>query len=149
MSWVAGPGREKSVTVCRLDVPVQGMSESPTPATAANAAAEAVRTLNHLSIGALSPGRPGWEDLIDVSVVVAELRVLAERLPQAFDQLARVFEQPAMSFDTDDGSDPADITLTAGAGLLGARGQANDLARSLARAHDAISHLVVVDAGQE
>ena len=125
------------------------MSTSPTPASAANAAAEAVRTLNHLTLGSLSPGRPDWEQLSDVYVVVADLRVLAERLPQAFDQLARVFEQPGRRFDADDGRDPVDVATTAGEALLSARGLANDVARSLARAHEAISHLVVVDADEE
>lgn len=118
--------------------------EEPTGARqAAEQAAEAIRALNHLTMAPPGTGSPGWEDLADVYAIVGELQVFAQRLPQAFDQLARVLDDTGVVYGTDDDSDPADVLLTAGAMLLGARGEAVDLARSLERAHGAISHLYV------
>jgi hypothetical protein len=53
-----------------------------TPSGAAENAAEALRTLNHLTLAAPTPGAPGWEDVGDVYRVIGELRALADRLPQ-------------------------------------------------------------------
>jgi hypothetical protein len=65
------------------------------PVDAAEHAAEALRMVNHLTIAAPAPGTPGWEDIGDLHRVLGELRVLAERLPQACGQLARHLERPA------------------------------------------------------
>ena len=65
------------------------------PVDAAEHAAEALRTVNHLTIAAPAPRTPGWEDVGDVYRVLGELRVLVERLPQACGQLARHLEGPA------------------------------------------------------
>lgn len=67
------------------------------PVDAAEHAAEALRTVNHLTIAAPAPRTPGWEDVGDLYRVLGELRVLAERLPQACGQLARHLERPADS----------------------------------------------------
>jgi hypothetical protein len=136
-------GREKSVTVRLLDVPLQGMSDPSTAREAAGAAAEAVRALNHLTIRPPTAGEPGWAELADVYAVVGELRVLVERMPQAFDQLARVFGDPGVEYGVDDDSDPADAVRAAGTTLLAARRQATDLAGTVTRAHGALSHLYV------
>ncbi|MEZ5320487.1 MAG: hypothetical protein R2698_00060 [Microthrixaceae bacterium] len=64
------------------------------PVDAAEHAAEALRTVNHLTTTAPAPRTPGWEDLGDLYRVLGELRVLAERLPQACGQLARHLERP-------------------------------------------------------
>ncbi len=65
------------------------------PVDAAEHAAEALRTVNHLTIAAPTPRTPGWEDVGDLYRVLGELRDLAERLPQACGQLARHLERPA------------------------------------------------------
>jgi hypothetical protein len=50
-------------------------------ATAAQTAAEAIRTLNHLTLSGTGYSSPG-----DVYAVLVELQTLAERLPQALSQ---------------------------------------------------------------
>jgi hypothetical protein len=65
------------------------------PVDAAAQAAESLRTVNHLTLAAPAPGTPGWEDVGGLYRVLGELRVLAERLPQACGQLARHLEHPA------------------------------------------------------
>lgn len=134
---------EKSVTTRLLDVPLHGMSDLTTAQGAASAAAEALRALNHLTMRRPTAGQPGWEELPDVYAVVGELRLLVERMPQAFDQLARVFGEPDVDYGVDDDSDPADAVRATGTTLLAARRQAIDLAGTLARAHEALSHLYV------
>ena len=64
------------------------------PVEAAEHAAEALRTVNHLTIAAPAAKTPGWEDVGDLYRVLGELRVLVERLPQACGQLARHLERP-------------------------------------------------------
>lgn len=59
-----------------------------TPSRAAETAAEALRTLNHLTLAAPTPGAPGREDVGDVYRVIGEWRALTDRLPQACGQLA-------------------------------------------------------------
>jgi hypothetical protein len=54
-----------------------------TPAEAAGSAAEAVRTLGHLTLS-----RTGYLTPADVASVVGELAALAHRLPQVLDQAA-------------------------------------------------------------
>ncbi len=66
-----------------------------TPSRAAETAAEALRTLNHLTLAAPSPGMPGWKDVGDIYRLLGELRLLVGRLPQACGQLARHLECPA------------------------------------------------------
>ena len=65
------------------------------PVDAAEHAAEALRTVNHLTIAAPAPSTPGWEDVGDLYRVLGELRVLAERLSQTCGQLARHLQRPA------------------------------------------------------
>lgn len=84
------------------------------PVDAAEHAAEALRTVNHLTIAAPAPRTPGWEDVGDLYRVLGELRVLAERLPQACGQLARHLERPAdgCAYEADATADgPAPIVV--------------------------------------
>lgn len=64
------------------------------PGAAAELAAEAVRTLNHLTLAPPSAGTPGWEDVTDLYRVLADVRVLTERHPQAIYQLVCHLERP-------------------------------------------------------
>lgn len=48
------------------------------PVAAAEQAAESLRMVNHLTIGAPSAGRPGWEDVGDLYRVLGELRLVVE-----------------------------------------------------------------------
>ncbi len=48
------------------------------PVDAAEHAAEALRTANHLTIAAPAPSTPGWEDVGDLYRVLSELRVLPD-----------------------------------------------------------------------
>ena len=119
------------------------MDEPVTARGAAEQAAEATRTLNHLTLAPPAERTPGWEDLADVYAIVGQLRLLVERLPQALDQLARALEDAAVVYGTDDGTDPTEVALTASIELFAGRGPATELNRSLQQAHNALSHLYV------
>ena len=68
---------------------------TPTPVGTAEGAAEALRTLNHLTLAAPSPGVPGWQDVGDIYRVLGELRALTYRLPRTLGQLAaRAYPAP-------------------------------------------------------
>ena len=63
------------------------MSESPQaagPTALARAAAEAVRSLNHATLGAEGPGQPA-----DACEVLGELSLTASRIPQLLGQAGR------------------------------------------------------------
>jgi len=85
------------------------------PVDAAEHAAEALRTVNHLTIiAAPALSTPGWEDVGDLYRVLGELRVLADRLPQACGQLARHLERPAAgrAYEVDTTADgPAPVVV--------------------------------------
>jgi hypothetical protein len=74
----------------------------PTPAGWAYLAAAAVRGLNHASLGGDGYRYPG-----DVDAVIAELRALAQRLPQALLQAARALAAAHDAGDVVDVADPA------------------------------------------
>ena len=71
------------------------------PSAVAESAAEAVRTLNHLTLYPPSAEVPGWEDVSDVYRVLGELRLLVERVPQVLRQVAKHLEQSASSYEVD------------------------------------------------
>ena len=116
-----------------------------TPSGAAENAAEALRTLNHLTLAAPTPGAPGWEDVGDVYRVIGELRALTDRLPQACGQLAAGLQRLGDRADwrTDDGTNEHPDALVADAveGLQMAGRIAKDIGRSIQQAHCSVAHL--------
>ena len=120
-----------------------GMDDPVTARTAAEAAAEALRTLNHLTLAPPAVWTPGWEDFADVYAIAAELQVLAQRLPQAIGQLAQVFDDAHVVYASDNDDHPADVIAAARHGLIDAGGHAEALRATLERAQGAISHLYV------
>lgn len=115
------------------------------PVDAAERAAEAVRAVNHLTLRAPSPGTPGWEEVGDVYQVLGELRVLAERLPQACSQLARHIEGPAAGrvYEVDATADASAEVVVASAVLAldGAERCASRTGEHLNEAMSAVAHL--------
>ena len=111
----------------------------------AETAAEALRTLNHLTLAAPSPGMPGWEDVGDIYRLLGELRVVADRLPQVYDQvttaLQRLGERRDWRADNGTTEHPDEVVATAVEGLQVAGGVAEDLGWNLQQAHCAVAHL--------
>lgn len=116
-----------------------------TPSGAAETAAEALRTLNHLTLAAPSPGVPGWEDVGDIYRLLGDLRVVADRLPQVYDQvttaLERLGERRDWRADNATTKHPDEVVATAIEGLQVAGGVAEDLGWNLQQAHCAVAHL--------
>jgi len=118
------------------------------PVVVAESAAEAVRTLNHLTLARPSAGALGWEDVTDLYRVLAEVMVLVGRLPQVFDQIARhlQFEVERGACRSDAGTDQAPMNLVARAvdGLSRAQEHGRALGEYLAVAQSAVAHLAPV-----
>lgn len=118
------------------------------PVVVAESAAEAVRTLNHLTLVHPSAGAPGWEDVTDLYRVLTEVMVLVDRLPQVFDQIARHlrFEVDRGGCRTDSGTDQVPMNLVARAvdGLSRAQEHGRALGEHLAVAQSAVSHFAPV-----
>ena len=116
-----------------------------TPAAAAEIAAEALRTLNHLTLTAPSCRTPGWEDVGDVYRLLGELRVVSDRLPQVCDQIVSGLQRLGDQRDwfTDDGTTvhPDEVVSIAVGELQVASRVAEDLGRNVQRAHCAVAHL--------
>ena len=121
---------------------MQGVTD---PGAAAEMAAEVLRAVNHLTIGAPSSGAPGWEDVGDLYRVLGELRVLTDRLPQGLGQLARHLERPAElgAYQTDSGTSESPERLVAAAVLALAAAQhlVAEAGSHLDPAHSAVAHL--------
>ena len=118
--------------------------EALTPAGAAEVAAEAIRALNHLTLGAPSAGSPGWEGVEDIYRVIGELRIIADRLPQVCDQLVaglqRLGEQ--REWCADEGAEhPDEVVGTAVEHLQIASCDADEFGLSIRHAHCAVAHL--------
>lgn len=116
------------------------------PAVAAEIAAESVRVLNRLTLAAPSTDAPGWESVSDLYRVLGELRVLADRLPQAFDQLARHLERPvaeggAYTSDSDTGANAGQLVATAVVALEEVQGKLRQAAVNANTAQSAVAHL--------
>lgn len=114
------------------------------PGVAAEGAAEAIRTVNHLTLVAPSPGVPQWEDVADLYQVLGDLRLLVERLPQLLSQLARHLERPACGGYRRDGGTtdtPDGVVACAVAALGAARDSVSNGAAELGVARTAISRL--------
>jgi hypothetical protein len=104
-------------------------------------AAEAVRALNHATLGV---GRPeGYEWPADVDAVVAALTVLAQRLPQALTQAAGWLERAsaARAIGHDAGGNPVAEAGTAVVLLRFAAARADTLARDLGGVRQVTCHL--------
>lgn len=113
------------------------------PGEVAETAAEAVRTLNHLTLAAQSAGVPGWEDVCDLYRVLGELGLLVERLPQVLRQVAHHLEQRADSYEADE-SAPGTATENAARAVLALGDAREPLRRAgelIGAAHSATAHL--------
>jgi hypothetical protein len=118
---------------------------TPTPVGAAEAAAEALRLLNHLTLAAPAAGVPGCEDVGDVNRVVGELRVVADRLPQVCDQVVSSLQRlgDRRPWHVDDGTTehPDEVVSTAVEHLQVASCIAEDFGCNVQLAHCAVAHL--------
>jgi hypothetical protein len=119
------------------------MDEPTGAAGAADAAAEAVRALNHLTIRPPAPTTRGWEDLADVYAVIGSLRVLLDRLPQALDQVARAIERPGVGYASDNDDQPAVLAARTVGHLHQGAANLTAVRAALEGAHGALSHLYV------
>lgn len=114
------------------------------PAAAAELSAEALRAVNRLTLGPPSPGKPTWSEISDLYLVIDGLRLLVDRLPQAFAQLASHLEAPgAGTYRSDGGTteSPEALVATAVTMLNTATSDVRLLASALAGAQAAVSHL--------
>lgn len=101
---------------------------------AADEAAEAIRTINHLTLGAIIPAP-------DLYRMLGKMAAAVERMPQALGQFSVGLERSMGTYQVqqDDGSDPAVATEQAVEHLRHARELADDLGRSLREARAAIT----------
>jgi len=134
-----------------IDAVLEALGDLADPAAASEVAAEAVRRLNHLTLGAPASGTPGWEDIGDAYRLLGELSVLVDRLPQVCDQLARHFQRPALQTGTRSDSatseTPSSLLGSAAAEMIRADEHGRAMGRCIAAAHAAVSHLAPVRDG--
>lgn len=114
------------------------------PVEHAEAAAEAIRWLNHATI------HGGYQWPSDVDAVVGHLLMLAERLPQALEQasrwLSRQHEAGRVGIDDVGAPVAADVAVEAAVTALAvARSQAGELARDLRRARSLTTRMTGVE----
>ena len=115
------------------------MSDSPQaagPAALARTAAEAVRSLNHATLGGNGLDWPA-----DAYEVLGELSLAASRLPQLLGQISRWLAAAlaAGRLGCDDGTDPAHAVGGAWLFISDARGSAAALARDLGQAQQQLA----------
>ena len=113
------------------------MSDSPDQTLAlARSAAEAIRSLNHATLGLDGLGQPA-----DAYQVLGELSLAASRLPQLLGQVGRWLAAALAGgrLGCDDGTDPAAAVSGAGLFICGARGSAAALARDLEQAQQQLT----------
>ena len=105
-------------------------------------AAEAVRALNHLTLGRRALAEPA-----ELDQLVAELAIMAARLPQLLRQLRGWLEaeQHTGRLRSDDTTHPARIVDRAAAELTNAGHAAHDLGRALDNAHQHLAHLAATE----
>ena len=124
----------------KTDLKTDGPHSPEYTAEVADAAAEAIRVLNHATGGTEALTYPN-----DVDRLISVLETLASRLPQLFDQiqanLVRITSAPGLYDDR--GHDPATTVAGVSMGLGAARGAAAMLHDVLNAAHQASSHLGV------
>ena len=113
------------------------MSDSPDGTLAlARTAAEAVRSLNHATLGGNGLGQPA-----DAYAVLGELSLAAARLPQLLGQVGTGLAAAlaAGRLGCDDGTDPAAAVSGAWLFISDARGSAAALARDLSQAQQQLA----------
>lgn len=113
-----------------------------TPADHATAAAEAIRSLNHATLGG------GYQWPSDVYDTLGELERAARMLPQALNQAALWLERQhdAGRIGHDHPKVSAGISVEIAIGELGAAiAAATSLSRALSGAHEACAHLTGVE----
>jgi hypothetical protein len=114
------------------------MSDSPqaSPAALARTAAEAVRTLNHTTLGG-----DGLEQPSDAYEVLGELSTAASRIPQLLGQVGTWLAAAlaAGQLGCDDGTDPAAAVSGAWLFISDARASAASLARDLEHAQQQLA----------
>jgi hypothetical protein len=112
------------------------MSDSPKAVTLARSAAEAVRSLNHATLGGDGLAQPA-----DACEVLGELSLAASRLPQLLGQVGRWLAAALAGgrLGCDDGTDPAAAVSGAWLFLSDARGSAAALARDLEQAQQQLA----------
>ena len=111
-------------------------SPQPSPAALARTAAEAVRSLNHATLGG-----DGLEQPADAYAVLGELSLTASRLPQLLGQVGRWLAAAlaAGRLGCDDGTDPAAAVSGAWLFISDARASAAALARDLDHAQQQLA----------
>ena len=113
------------------------MDDSPARTLAlARTAAEAIRSLNHATLGG-----DGLEQPADAYAVLGELSLAASRLPQLLAQVGRWLAAAlaAGRLGCDDGTDPAGAISGAAIFISGARGSAAALAGNLSHAQQQLA----------
>jgi hypothetical protein len=110
-----------------------------TPAQLADVAAEAIRAINHLTMGT----GDDWQYPGDAYDTVANLKRAVYGLPQALEQMSHLIERLAAldHIRSDKGGDGADNVATALAGLRAAAKEATSLGGHLDAVHSALSPL--------
>lgn len=115
-----------------------------TPQEAAGTAAEAIRALNHAT-------RPGAAlDVTDVYDVLAELAMLAARLPQALRQIEDLLDNlvendQVIVVDGDHRGDPVAAAAVTGHWLAAGAGTANELAHRVDQAQQTLTWAAPAD----
>ena len=106
------------------------------PAALARSAAEAIRSLNHATLGQDGLGQPA-----DAYEVLGELSLAASRLPQLLGQVGRWLAAAlaAGRLGCDDGTDPAAAVSGAATLISSARGSAAALAGNLSQAQQQLA----------
>jgi hypothetical protein len=104
--------------------------------TLARTAAEAIRSLNHATLGG-----DGLEQPADAYAVLGELSLTASRLPQLLGQVGRWLAAAlaAGRLGCDDGTDPACAVSGAAIFISDARGSAAALASNLSQAQQQLA----------
>ena len=113
------------------------MADSPDDTLAlARTAAEAIRSLNHATLGGEGPGQPA-----DAYAVLGELSLAASRFPQLLGQVGRWLAAAlaAGRLGCDDGTDPACAVSGTWLFISDARGSAAALARDLEQARQQLA----------
>lgn len=108
------------------------------PVEEASSAAEAIRALNHQTMAG------GLLDVVDVYQLLAELSLMAGRLPQLFRQLEQLVDDlveagDVVVVDGPNAGDPAAVGAIAGHWLAASAGAADELAHRVDRAQQALT----------